>query len=385
MAKRKNSKKSSKKPKFSFTKTKLIVFLIISCILCSTFLFYKPLEIWINNLLYPQVSADVDGCELKVHFIDIGQGDSILVELPDNKLMLVDAGPNSGEKNLLLYLNNFFEKRDNKKIDYFIVTHQDEDHIGGADIVFDNYEVLSFHRPTVYTPDEMTKYGYSTSEVNVCDTKVFKTMISKMEAEGCKVVFNAQSNNPLGLTGTEDYTVEFLSPKRIKYNAPNDYSPITIITYQNRKVMLTGDAETLVENEVLDDYSNDYLNCDILKLGHHGSSTSTSQNFLDAVSPKYVAISCGVNNKYHHPNETVYARVVEKIGENNIYRTDTMGNITFGIDKDSVVGGKAEIKIAHAKGQVVQLYVEWWYIIVCLESLLFVIVFVPNYGKFTNN
>lgn len=336
------AKQINKKPRVIAILT--FVFLLFSC-----FSFCSVKSNTCNNLTANKAFAEVDGCELKVHFIDVGQGDSILVELPDNKIMLVDAGPNKSEAALRWYLLNFFASRPNKIIDYFIATHQHEDHIGGADVVFDNYEVLNFYRPYVFTQAEMDTYGYSTDEYNVCTTKTFETTISKMQNEGCNVFFHEKSENPLGLDGTEGYTVEFLSSKQKKYDAPNDYSPITMITYQNRKIMLTGDAQQLVENEVLADFSSEYLDCDILKLGHHGSKTSTSQNFLNAVNPEYVAICCGLNNEYGHPHFNVYSRVVAKIGEENIYRTDKMGDVIFGIDKDSIVDGKAEIKISLAK------------------------------------
>ena len=378
--KKKTSVKMKKQiAKLHISKVRVIIFLVLSCLICSTFLFAKPLEIFINDLIYSKVSTDVSDCELKVHFIDVGQGDSILVEFPDQKVMLVDCGPKSSKNILLSYLNNFFSTRINKNIDYFIVTHQDEDHIGGAEIVFDNFDILKFYRPSVYTDEEMTRFNYSETEVNVCNTQVFKTMINKMYEENCTVLFNMKDINPLGLNGTEDYKVEFLSPKDLKYSDANNYSPVTIITYQNRKIMLTGDAEALVETQILNDYSTDYLSCDILKLGHHGSNTSTTKDFLDAVNPKYVAISCGINNKYNHPNETILARVITKVGESNVYRTDKLGNIIFGLDKDNLISGKAEIKIAHSKGQIIQFYIQWWYIVICFEGIIFVVIFLPKY------
>ena len=373
------SKKKKKQQKIIISKTRIVLFLFFSAILCFSFVFNNFLENWINSVIYPDVKEDVAQCELRVHFIDIGQGDSILVEFPDNKVMLVDAGPNSGQNNLLAYLNGVFETRENKKIDYFVVTHQDEDHIGGSDVVFDNFDVLSFYRPSVYTEQEFLYYGYIDGEVNVCKTQVFLTMISKMNAEGCSVFFNTKSENPLGLGSDCEYSVEFLSPKDVKYTDPNNYSPIMIIKYKNVKVMLTGDAETFVEKQVLQDYPDEFLDCDILKLGHHGSDTSTSKQFLDAVNPKYVAISCGLNNKYNHPTDTVLARVVGKVGEGYIYRTDLLGNIVFGLDKDNLQNGKAQIMIAHQKGQVIKTHIAWWYVVASAECVLFAIVFLPKY------
>lgn len=356
-------------------KIRITIFLILSCIICATFFFNNQLETWLNNIIYPEIDNNVEDCELKVHFIDVGQGDSILIELPDDKIMLVDAGPGSGEEKLTAYLSNFFSTQPDLNIDYFIITHQDEDHIGGADKVFDNYNVLSFYRPNVYTPEEILNSNLT--GVNSCETNVFKTTINKMYAEGCNWFVNEENPNLLALQSGCGYTIEFLGPIDQKYTKPNNYSPIMIITYQNRKIMLTGDAEELVEDQVIDKYGS-YLQCDVLKLGHHGSSSSTTQDFLDAVNPTYAVICVGEGNDYNHPNETVLARVNNKIGSHNVYRTDTFGNIIFGIDKDSITSGKAEIKISYHKGTVVKVYIKWWYVVVLIEGILFVVIILPK-------
>lgn len=357
-------------------KFRIILFLILSCLVCSTFIFNNKLETWLNNLIYPEINSNTDDCELRVHFIDVGQGDSILIELPDDKLMLVDSGPNSGETKLLKYLSEFFKTRNNLNIDYFVATHQDEDHIGGADKIFDNYNVLAFYRPNVYTEQEVNDNAYT--NVNTCTTKVFTTMIDKMNAENCEVFVNSIEPNLFGLDANCEYSIDVLSPMDQKYKDPNNYSPIMILTYKNRKIMLTGDAEELVEQEVVKKYDSNLLKCDVLKLGHHGSSTSTSLEFLNAVSPTYAVISVGEGNKYKHPNETVLARVNNKIGAHNVYRTDTMGNIIFGIDKDSITNDKAEIMIATNKGTIVKVHIEWWCVVVSIEGILFVIIFLPK-------
>ena len=153
---------------------RICLFLVIVAILGVSFIWQKPLEEKINQLINPAISSDVESCELRVHFIDVGQGDSIAIELPDDKIMLVDAGPGSAEDALINYLNNaIFSKRQDRVIDYFMVTHQDEDHIGGADKVFDNFEVQNFYRPKVYTFQEETEMGVDLPNDSTCDTKVF--------------------------------------------------------------------------------------------------------------------------------------------------------------------------------------------------------------------
>ncbi len=356
-------------------KLRLLIFIAISVIVCSTFFFNDILEVWVNELINPPISEDVENCELKLHIIDVGQGDSILVEFPDNKVMLVDSGDNSNEDDLLKYLNQIFATRSDRDIDYFIATHQDRDHVGGADVVFDNFNVLTFFRPNVYTDDEMKELGYVSSQVNTCNTDCYTTMIEKANLEKCKMYVSQTMINPLSLKSDCEYEVQFLSPSKSKYTDANNYSPIILIEYKYRKILLTGDAETLVENEVLENYGDipNFLDCDILKLGHHGSNTSTSQEFLEAVNPSYAVISVGEGNGYKHPSDEVVARVASLIGEQNIFRTDTMGNVVFGIDADSLTAGKGEILITTLKGVVFNIHIEWWCVVLGIECLLFVI------------
>ena len=359
---------------------RLCIFFLLSLVVCSTFFFNNTLEVWINSLINSPISEDVENCELKVHFIDVGQGDSILVEFPDDKVMLVDSGPGSNEDDLLTYLNNVFATREDRDIDYFVATHQDEDHVGGADVVFDNFNILTFYRPNVYTDDEMDEFGYSSAQVNTCNTDCYTTMIEKAYQKNCEIFVSERMLNPLFLEDTSEYDVQFLSPTEPKYTDANNYSPIILIEYKYRKIMLTGDAETQVEEEVLENYGNipGFLQCDILKLGHHGSNTSTSQAFLEAVNPSYVAISVGEGNSYNHPSDEVVARVSNLIGEQNIFRTDTMGNIVFGIDADNMISSKGAIQIMTLKGTIFNMHIEWWCIVLGIECVLFIIVFMPN-------
>ena len=334
-------------------KVKVVIFIVIASLCAVSFIWQNQLEKWINYVYNPEISSDVLACELRMHFIDIGQGDSIAIELPDNKIMVIDAGPGKSEQTLVNYLNNaIFANRENKVIDYFIVTHQDEDHIGGADKIFDNFEIKNFYRPNVYNSYEIERDGLIIPAKNICNTQVFNTMIEKMEAENCEnIVVNSVYEDMPYLDANCGYDIEFLSPIDQTYSDANNYSPIIILTYQNRKIMLTGDAETKVENQVLNAYSASELKVDVLKLGHHGSSTSTSENFLNAVNPTYAVICVGEGNKYNHPTESVLERVTNKLGSHNVYRTDINSNIIFGIDADEISNGKGTIKIS-VNGQI---------------------------------
>ena len=361
-------------------KLRLAIFLMLSLLVCTTFFFNDTLEVWVNELVNPPISEDIENCELKVHFIDVGQGDSILIELPDDKIMLVDSGPGSNEDDLLKYLNQVFAVRADRDIDYFIVTHQDEDHVGGADVVFDNFNILTFYRPNVYTDAEIKSYGYSLDDDNICNNDCYTTMIGKAYDEGCEMFVSEQAVNPLFLDDDCSYDVQFLSPTKNTYSEANNYSPMILIEYKYRKILLTGDAEKEVEDEVIEDYGNilGFLNCDVLKLGHHGSETSTSQEFLNAVHPSYAVISVGTDNTFGHPDEEVYNRVASMIGEQNIFRTDEMGNVVFGIDADNLVMGKGTIQITTLKGTIFNVHIEWWCVVLSLECILFTIIIAPK-------
>lgn len=371
---------AKEKTKNKWFKVKVVIFIVIASLCAVSFIWQNQLEKWINYVYNPEISSDVLACELRMHFIDIGQGDSIAIELPDDKIMVIDAGPGKSEQTLVNYLNNaIFNARKDKVIDYFIATHQDEDHIGGADKIFDNFEIKNFYRPNVYTPSEVERDGLILPNNNICDTKVFNTMIEKMEAENCEnVVVNSVYEDMPYLDADCGYDIEFLSPIDQTYSDANNYSPIIIFTYQNRKVMLTGDAETKVENQVLNAYSASDLKVDVLKLGHHGSSTSTSENFLNVVNPTYAVICVGEGNKYNHPTESVLERVTNKLGSHNVYRTDINSNIIFGIDADELSNGKGTIKISVNGQQQTYIYIEWWYVVVLVVGVSFVILILPK-------
>ena len=165
-------------------KIRLVIFTILSVLICSSFFFYNSCETFINNLFYPSPVQNTKDCDLKVHFINVGQGDSIFIELPDNKTMLIDAGPTDSQDELIFYLNNIFKNNENRNIDYFVLTHPDEDHIGGAVAVFDNFNVKFCYRPSVFTNNEIVQFGFDDVEVN--NESHYENTINKMYQENCE-------------------------------------------------------------------------------------------------------------------------------------------------------------------------------------------------------
>ncbi|WP_269205639.1 ComEC/Rec2 family competence protein [Clostridium botulinum] len=235
--------------------------------------------------------------QLKVHYIDVGQADSILVE-QDKHFMLIDAGNNEDDKLVVDYL----QKQGVKKLDYVIGTHPHEDHIGGLDKVIDNFDVGTLLMPK-----------------KIANTQTFKDVLSSAKNKGLKITQPIIGTNyDLGKA-----TFTILAPKDHDYESTNNYSIVQKLRFGNTSFIFTGDAEAISETEMVN--ANADLQADVLKVGHHGSKTSTCQAFLDKVSPKYAVISCGKDNKYKHPNKSTMDRLKTKGVK--VYRTDESGTV----------------------------------------------------------
>lgn len=239
---------------------------------------------------------------LQVHFIDVGQGDSILIQV-NNKNLLIDSGPNKSEDKLKKYL----KKLNISKFDYIIATHPHEDHIGNMSYISNNFDVLNFYAPKVEN-----------------STKAFETMVESLIRKDLKIKVLKANIKSIDLG--KNIVVDVFSPFSNSYEDLNNYSPIVKISYGNTSFLFTGDAEELSENEVLN--AGFDLKCDVLKIGHHGSSSSTSEKFLKASNPSIAVISVGEDNTYGHPTDTVLSR----LKETKIYRTDINGNIVITSD-----------------------------------------------------
>lgn len=246
--------------------------------------------------------------KMLVHYIDVGQGDSILVQV-NNKNLLIDAGPVSNKDNLIYYLDSIGIT----SLDYIIATHPHEDHIGNMFSIINKYDVGKFYAP---------KVEHTTSS--------FEKMVESLIVKDLKINVINENIDTIDLGDGTLLTV--FSPINEEYSNLNNYSPIIKIEYGNTSFMFTGDAEKEVESEVLSKNTN--LKSDVLKLGHHGSSTSTSPSFFNAVNPSIAIISLGIDNKYGHPSDKTTALL-----ENNnllVYRTDLDGTIILSSDGTNI-------------------------------------------------
>ncbi len=247
----------------------------------------------------------VSNHNLQFHFIDVGQGDSSLIITPKGKTILIDAGDEAHAKKVLSYVR----EQGIEKLDLVIATHPDADHIGGMDKVIKNFDIGVFAMPDVSAK-----------------TNQYKQIQRELKAKKMKATRLYQGDE---VQIDDDIDFEILSPvKGKKYDDTNEYSIVAKIVYKDTSFILMGDAT--MENEV--DIINNVpdIDIDVLKLGHHGSSTSSSDYFITKTSPKIAIISCGKNNKYGHPHQEVM-RVLKKHGVTP-YRTDEMGDIVITSD-----------------------------------------------------
>ena len=286
-------------------KRKLIIS-IISIILVSFFYFITsyihPEE---NNIQERKTIPVTKGETLEVSFIDVGQADSILIE-NEGHYMLVDAGNNEDGKKLVTY----FKEQNINTFDYVVGTHPHEDHIGGLDDIINNFKINNFYMPDVITT-----------------TLTFEEVLDALENNNINLTIPKENDSfALG-----EANIEVLHVGDESESDLNNTSIILKVTYQNISFLLTGDAESKIINEL--DPSD--LKTTALKLGHHGSITSTNETILEKTSPQVAIISAGVNNQYGHPHQ----EVLNLLQQNNIktYRTDQDGTIivtTDGVNLD---------------------------------------------------
>lgn len=238
---------------------------------------------------------------LVAHFIDVGQGDANFLELPNGDVMLIDAGIASSGDDIVEYIKDLGYT----DIDYVIATHPHADHIGGMSEVIEAFDV-----GTIYMPKA------------VSTSKTYENLLETIKEKGKSIHTGREGVEVLN---EDDLTIEMLAPVSEDYSNLNDYSIVLKITYGDVSFLYTGDAEETNLSEITKD-----LSADVLKVGHHGSDTSTTDEFLAKVNPSYAVISVGEGNSYGHPAESTINLLKEYT--NSIYRTDLNGTVIIRSD-----------------------------------------------------
>lgn len=240
--------------------------------------------------------------DMTVSFINVGQGDAALIQA-DGETMLIDAGTKSSTDELLYFL----EQKGVTHFDLLVCTHPHEDHIGGMDAV-----LVGYAADAIWMPKAMA------------ETQSFEDVLSSIQEKGMKIT--APSPGFTYDLGNAKLTI--LAPISQTYDDLNNYSIVIRINYGETSFLFVGDAEDVAENELLQSGAN--LDVDVLKVGHHGSNSSSSSSFLQAVTPKWAVISCGKDNMYGHPHEETLSSLAS-VGA-TILRTDINGSIAFVTD-----------------------------------------------------
>lgn len=265
-------------------------------------------SVWVWTL--PVGTGAATAQYVRVSFLDVGQGDAILIESPSGKQMLVDGGRNTSVLRALQQEVSFFDRH----LDYVVATHPDQDHIGGLIDVLARYDI-----DTVITTD---------NQADTATASTFQTAIATEEA----TVELAKRGQFYDLGS--GVIVEVLWPEQSVMNEERNASSIVLqVRYGDIEFMLTGDAPKRIEEYLVLAYG-EHLESEVLKAGHHGSRTSTSELFLDEVAPQFAVISAAADNSYGHPHVEVTDALFN--AGVDMFETAKQGTVTFLSDGESV-------------------------------------------------
>lgn len=270
---------------------------------------YESYETGNNQFHFHIFENNVDSYteNVRVNFLDVGQADSAVIFTSDNKTILIDAGvPLNKKTEYVPILLDQLEKLNVERIDAMILTHPDYDHIAGAEAVLERYDVLNV---------------YMCKKAGTSDT--YGYLLKAIDKEGCgKHIGDFSAGDYLNLSTTENFRVLSVDSK----SDNNSASVVIRMSCESHSFLFTGDAPEKVEKEMLQNYTEE-LDVDVLKVGHHGSSTSSSEEFLQVVTPSVSVISCGEGNSYGHPHEKTLERL--EVYSDVIVRTDLTGAYSY--------------------------------------------------------
>lgn len=278
-----------------------VCFLIVITILASFYLYYFT-GVFTNGSLNTN-----DNC-CYVHFIDVGKADAILIKLND-KAVLIDSGDISYDKKV----NSYLKRLNINKIDLLVESHPDNDHIGSMKDIIEEFKINEFLAPNI--PEQ------------AINSSLYSNMINSLKAKNIPIKY-AQAPDSINI---DELKFDILGPVKI-YEDNNSNSLVLKLNFKNKKILFTGDCTAQAEEDMLKNKVD--LKSDVLKVAHHGSKTSTSENFLKAVSPEYAIISVGAD-KNNLPKQEILKRLQDK--NIKIFRTDINGNIVLKTNGDDII------------------------------------------------
>lgn len=409
----------------------LIVTTVFAAVIAT---FYFNYKVWFNIKTGEKETVEVDNSasimtspDLSVHFIDVGQGSSAFIELPDGTTMLIDAGIKSQGTTVCNYISGLGYTQ----IDYLVLTHGDNDHVGGMGKVLDTFEVKNIYRPfqvsvseeddgsggkiVTVNPNDDIKGVYESaldkSKVNVISNDAYYEFITKTYSEiyhdelnnvrqalvtcsydGLKIepkagyTFSLEFFAPLksipertiasfGATNTTGYATVYYGTNSSQI--ANSVSPFILLEHQGRSYLFTGDAidkqETALLNSLTEAERVRFDTVDVYHVAHHGSSDSSCSNFLELIKPKMSVINVGANNRYHHPRADTLERLQVYSGD-NIYRTDEDGNITFYANSEDLQVKTNNIagSVSNKTVAVTQITQKWYVYVAGVTAAVFV-------------
>ncbi|MEE0874007.1 MAG: ComEC/Rec2 family competence protein [Ruminococcus sp.] len=243
--------------------------------------------------------------KLICHYLDVGQGDSIFIELPNKKTMLIDSGENYHGEGIVKYMT----REGHSRIDYLIATHPHSDHIGSMAYIVRHFDVSSVCMPKVST-----------------NSRLYEDLLKAIKSKKLKVTSGKAGVN---LFTDDEYRLkaDIVAPSKLDKENLNNSSLMIRLTYRDSSFLFTGDAE---KPELASISEKTDISADVLKVGHHGSSNATTKAFLERVEPKLAVISVGKNNDYGHPHKNVL-KLLKNIGS-EIHRTDKEGTVRISTD-----------------------------------------------------
>lgn len=400
--------------------TKFLLIIFLGIIVGVSLLFTPQIETFLGIGTKSSSFSTKDQIvgDLKVHYLNVGQGDCTFIELPDNTTVMIDASVSAYSDHIIDYVKALGVSQ----IDYFILTHSDNDHAGGARAVFDAFEIKNVYRPfqiAVEKADGNTRpisgemlgdyFGLKSQVVGAVTTsdvvtasnasyqKFITSAYTETYTEGTQTK-SAQvyvSNDGMTIGSGTDYTFEFFAPfidtsypaefnyeetktygrptKRYADDVANNSSPVILLEYQEKSFLFTGDANSKLENDVVNSLTSDererFKDVDVMQAGHHGSRGSNGEEFLALVSPDYFVVSAGENNSYKHPHEEVLTRLDQITHSVSDYLLITFksNDILFGFDSNNNL-----VYTANAGGSGKTIY--YWQIALAIFAIGFVVI-----------